>query len=172
MPAMAYTFALLLLTGSAAISDAKTGLIPNRLTLPVLAFAPLAQGLGGGSAALMGSLLAALGCALVPLLLFTRGAMGGGDLKLFAAVGALVGVQQGLLLQVLSYALAASGALIWLGLRGELGAVLASSLRLLLRRKRKPGGTADAEAQLHSIRLGPAVFAASLVLGWRAALGG
>lgn len=172
MPAMAYTFALLLLTGSAAISDAKTGLIPNRLTLPMLVLAPLLQGLGGGPTALFGSLLAALGCAVVPLLLFTRGAMGGGDLKLFAAVGALIGVQQGLLLQVLSYALAAACALIWLGLRGELGAVLASSLRLLLGRTRKRGGTGDADAQFHSIRLGPAVFAASLVLGARALLGG
>src|SRR5687768_17004583 len=82
----------------AAITDVKTGKIPNQLTLPVLVLAPpghVALALHGGAAfgdALWQGLLSVGGlllCALVPLLMWRFNAIGGGDVKLFAAIGAL-----------------------------------------------------------------------------------
>src|SRR5690242_18234513 len=80
------------ITAVAAVTDTRTGHIPNWLTLPPLIIAPLLWGAHGGlwrvdGGSLVGSLLSMLGCALVPLLLFFKRACGAGDVKLFAAVG-------------------------------------------------------------------------------------
>lgn len=64
----------------AALADARTGRIPDALTLPALAFG-LVVGSPGGAAV----------CALPALWLFARGKLGGGDVKLLAALGALLG---------------------------------------------------------------------------------
>src|SRR5512139_2838796 len=86
-------------TLSAAWTDAKTGRIPNWLTLPLL---PVGLAFGVLDGGLLGLGSAALGCMLcfaIPygLLHFSRGtAIGGGDVKLFAALGALLGPRAGL----------------------------------------------------------------------------
>ena len=81
---------------AAAYVDARTGHIPNALTLGPLAVAPLAHALVTAvhthAAALalrsLGfSVLGALLCALLPLAMYRSAGMGGGDVKLFAAVG-------------------------------------------------------------------------------------
>ncbi len=78
-----------LLCGFAAWRDFRTGHIPNWLSVPCLAI-----GLGIGFAAsgyrgLITACVGALVTALVPMLLFRMRAMGGGDVKLFAALGAV-----------------------------------------------------------------------------------
>ena len=75
----------------AAISDLRSGMIPNWLTLPPVVVAPIAYGvfLGWQHAAL--SVAAAALSGVVPYLLFRMRAMGGGDVKLFAALGAITG---------------------------------------------------------------------------------
>jgi prepilin peptidase CpaA len=159
------------LTCVAALTDTRSGTIPNWLTLPTLALAPLAHALQSGPGALAWSLAGAALCGLVPFLLFRRGAMGGGDVKLFAAAGALAGVHAGLALQLLSYALAASGAACWLAYRGELGLVLRRSWALLARSARlRVAGDAPAHDAGVSVRLGVAVLVACLVLAARHAL--
>lgn len=93
----------------AAITDYRTGKIRNWLTFPPLVAAPIAHGFMGGLEAALASLLGIVGCGLVPFLLFkakipTQGAKpgqelhagGGGDVKLLAAVGGIVGLQIGL----------------------------------------------------------------------------
>lgn len=80
----------------AAVVDLKTGLVPNRLTYPAilagLLFWPLAGFLVGGWdvawACTKGSWIGMF-CGLIPyaLLVLTAG-LGGGDMKLMAAVGA------------------------------------------------------------------------------------
>src|SRR5689334_15346698 len=86
-------------TLAAAGTDSRTGRIPNWLTLPLL---PAGLALGFVEAGLLGLGSAALGCVLcfaVPfgLLHFSRGkAIGGGDVKLFAGLGALLGPGAGL----------------------------------------------------------------------------
>ena len=166
------TIWLLALTSLAAITDARTGLIPNWFTLPTLAMAPLVHGLLQGPGALGFSIAGAVVCGVVPLLLFGLRAIGGGDLKLFAALGALWGMQLGLEAQLLSYMLGALYALCLLAYRGTLLATLGRSLALLVtpflhtsRRKPPP-----AEA-MTPIRLGAAIFLASSLLVARSALG-
>jgi prepilin peptidase CpaA len=139
---------LLALTGIAAITDTRSGLIPNWITLPTLAAAPLAQLAVGGVTSALNAIAALIACALVPLVMFALRAMGGGDVKLFAALGALCGASLGLELQLLSY-----------GLGAVVGLAAAS------RRGRLVGAHAT------PVRLGAPIFCAALALGARAALG-
>ena len=89
-------FAVLVAALSAWI-DWRTGHIPNWVTLGPLAVAPVAHfavnALTGHSheavQAAGFSILGAGVCALVPLLLYRAGAIGGGDVKLLAAIGAI-----------------------------------------------------------------------------------
>ncbi len=83
--------ALLLLVGWAAWRDLRSRRIPNSLTLPALLIGivghGLADGLPGAGSALAG---AAVGGVVLGLF-YLLGGMGAGDVKLMAAVGALLG---------------------------------------------------------------------------------
>jgi prepilin peptidase CpaA len=154
------------LTAAAAVTDSRHGLIPNWLTLPTLVLAPLVKLWIAGPEGAAFATLAALGCGVVPLALFCLGAMGGGDVKLFAALGALCGASLGLELQLASYVVSAVGALGAATLRGQLLATLARSVRMLASR----GGAQPASPGVvceppTSVRLGASVFAAVLLLG-------
>lgn len=164
---------LFALTALAAVTDTRRGLIPNWLTLPTLALAPLAQLATSGPRAASAALLGALGCALVPLLMFGLRAMGGGDVKLFAALGALCGASLGLELQLISYVIAALAALSVAAWRGRLLAILVSAARLLWppRRTRDTTALAAAPERLTDVRLGASIFAAVLLLGVRSVIG-
>jgi prepilin peptidase CpaA len=102
----------------AALTDTLHERIPNWLTLPALGVALVLHTFLQGP---MGALDAALGailCGAVPAALFWAGAMGGGDVKLLAAIGALVGYRLGLEIQLLSFVVAsvyALGMLTWHG---------------------------------------------------------
>lgn len=82
------TLAVLLV---AAFTDLRNGLIYNWLTLPAIMIGICLAAWQGGLAGFGNSLLGILvgGGALLPL--FASGAMGAGDVKLMAAVGALQG---------------------------------------------------------------------------------
>lgn len=120
--------------GLAAVTDLRTGLIPNWLTFPVILGAPLFHGVVEGPGALLRSLLALLLCGLAPYVLFRRGGMGGGDVKLFAAIGASCGLGLGLQVELVSMLIACLWGLGVLAFRGHLFAVLLRSLQLLLGR--------------------------------------
>src|SRR4051812_4776591 len=84
--------------------DWRRGEIPNGLTYGVLALAPLLhvsrflaahEPLDGALTEGAFSLGGAFACLLVPALLYRQGAIGGGDLKLLAALGALLQTQLG-----------------------------------------------------------------------------
>ncbi len=83
--------ALLVLVTVAAFTDLRVGRIPNWLTYPAwvfgIAFAAAADGWSGVSGSLLGF---AVGFAPF-FLLYVMGGMGGGDVKLMAAVGAIMG---------------------------------------------------------------------------------
>ena len=80
-------------------SDIATRRIPNVLTLGGLvvgvaihgASGFVESGFAGGLRGAGFALLGAVACGLVPFLAWNKGEMGGGDVKLFAAIGALVG---------------------------------------------------------------------------------
>jgi prepilin peptidase CpaA len=172
---------LLCSTGVAAITDARTGLIPNWLTLPGLLGALLVHGLMGGPGAFGWAALSGFSCGMVPLVLFRARAIGGGDVKLFAVLGALVGVHSGLEVQMTSYGLAIAYALCCLIIRGQLRATLGravSVLKSLLLRNSANGACPDSGAGVPDpmlgllyVRLGIPIFAASALLVVRQILG-
>jgi prepilin peptidase CpaA len=128
---LATQIVLLLVVGTAAWSDFRTRQIPNEITVPgaVLGFALYVwhSGVQGAWTSLEGALLG-LGIFIV---FFLVGGMGAGDVKLFAAVGSLVGPQALLLVFVFTGVLGgivAGAVAIWRGhLRANLpyGAVIA-----------------------------------------------
>jgi Flp pilus assembly protein protease CpaA len=101
--------------------------------------------------------------------------MGGGDLKLFCAAGAIAGARLGLELQLASYLVVSLLALAMLARGGQILAVLRRSLRLLagaLSSVRVGAGTAVQDAELTQMRMGPAILLASLWVTGSALLGG
>jgi prepilin peptidase CpaA len=97
----------------AVVSDVATRRMPNLVTLGGLAVGiaiHAATGLvsGGLFGALRGAgvaLLGAVACGLVPFFAWKKGEMGGGDVKLFAAIGALVGPMMGFDVEARAFAL-------------------------------------------------------------------
>jgi len=172
--------AILLLSLLAALWDLRTGAIPNLLVAAgfVLAFplhgaVLLSRVPGPTPAALLEALGAIVGGALVcgaaPFVLWRLNAMGGGDVKLLSAVGALAGPMVGIEIELYSFVLIALYACARLAYQGQLLRLLGSSIALAMnpllpeaRRRSVP------PALLTSLRFGPSVLAASaLVLGLR-----
>jgi prepilin peptidase CpaA len=151
----------------AAISDFRTGLIPNWLTLGALVAGVIGHlvygsllvdfrtGLHECAASVAGFLL----CALAPGILYWKGAMGGGDLKLFAAIGALCQPLLGIEIQMYALVVAAIIAPARLAYEGRLLEVMAGTFSVALNpflpRARKRALPPEA---LTSFRLGPAIF--------------
>ncbi len=85
---------VLIVTGTAAIIDLYKGIIPNRITYPAALI-----GLGVGvinqvhhqTPGILESLTGLIGALIITGLLMAIGAIGGGDVKLMAAIGALMG---------------------------------------------------------------------------------
>jgi prepilin peptidase CpaA len=148
----------------AAFCDWRRGEIPNWLTIPPIVVAPFLYGLAFGIEHALHSIAAAFLSALIPCLLFYRGAMGGGDVKVFGALGAitgfdlLVGIEIQLGAVVVAMVLAC-GALAWKGaLLRTLGNafVLALSPVLPTRWRLEP-----CDAMSAPIRMGGAIFIAT-----------
>lgn len=103
--------ACLVLVAVAALTDAISRRIPNVLTLGGLVLGLVLHGaLGwvdaGAAGVLRGVAFALSGvavCALLPLIGFAKREMGGGDVKLFAAIGALAGPSVGMDAQVFTF---------------------------------------------------------------------
>ena len=149
--------AALVITAIAAVTDTRSGVIPNALTLPVLLGAPLAHVGMGGAAGLFASVIGAVLCALIPLLFFVRGALGGGDLKLFAALGALLGAQLGLRIELSSFAM---GTFVGVVIAARRGVLLSTLRRAALLAPIKPL-RADAQGELLEMKLGVPIWIAT-----------
>ena len=148
----------------AAITDTRSGRIPNWLTLPLLGLAPLAWYLGAGGRDALFSVLGLIACGLLPLLFFYRDAMGGGDVKLFAALGAVLGPSAGIEVQFFSYLSLTFLLLARMAWEGRLFATLVTSTRASLNlvlptRLRKPIEASD----LTSMRMGVAICTATVL---------
>lgn len=99
-------FACLALVFVAMLYDWRTRKIPNFLTLGGVALGLALHGATGGIRGAGFALLGAALCAALPLVQFARGEMGGGDVKLFAAVGALAGASVGFDAEAFTFAVA------------------------------------------------------------------
>ncbi len=153
--------------GVAAIAawfDLRTGRIPNLLCAAggVLGIA-LGVAFGGWHGLLM-SVSGGLVAALVPLLLFRLGAMGGGDVKLLFALGSLLGVQAGLEAESMAFVVGAIQGLVVWARQGRLrsGLKAAGSLVVPFSRARRRRSLEVGEAAATTIRFGPAILAGTL----------
>jgi prepilin peptidase CpaA len=152
----------------AAAIDFRTGRIPNWLTFPAivagLAEGSAMHGLAGFTHALLGLLL----CGAVPWLLHRLSggqAIGGGDVKLFAALGAFGGTTIGLEIEFSSFAVLAVIALVQLAFRGQLLTVLGNVVRILVRPFRRSAAQAPlSPASMTEVRMGPAIAVAVLAV--------
>jgi prepilin peptidase CpaA len=157
-------------TAAGAAVDYRTGHIPNGLTYPALLVSPFAwAGLElarGGSAAGAGTaFLASVGgafvCGLFPAYQFSRRQLGGGDVKLFAALGAMLGPVMGLHAQFFAMLFAAlwvPATWAWRGIFWKtVGEALQCIPRVVARRTAAAAATPSAFAS--KIRLGPAILA-------------
>jgi len=76
----------------AAVLDHRRGFIPNSLTYPCLLAGLMLAGVTGGIGGLGLSLAGLVASALIFLIAFIAGSCGGGDVKLMAALGAILGL--------------------------------------------------------------------------------
>jgi prepilin peptidase CpaA len=172
-------FGLALFTLTAGAIDYRTGHIPNRLVAygaalgVCLHFAvhvgllrapgqPWLELLAGAAANVVMGVLA---CSAVPLLLYRAKAIGGGDVKLLAGVGAWAGPVLGLEVELYAFVAAAIYAPARLAYQGQLLRLLGNSALLLTnpflpkaRRRELPASL------LTELRFGPAVFVGTLLV--------
>ncbi|MEY4514407.1 MAG: hypothetical protein RLZZ450_6529 [Pseudomonadota bacterium] len=163
MSVVPYAIALLA-TLIAAYTDTRTGRIHNWLTVPLLVVGPVLSLLLGGPQQLILSLLGIVLCGMVPLLLFARAAMGGGDVKLLAGLGGLLGTHLGIELQFFAFCVVAFVLLAQMAWDGRLFVTLKNVLfagghLFLPKRYHRP----LEPALLTQMRMGLSIFVATLL---------
>src|SRR4051794_30769900 len=167
--------AALLMTFLAAVFDGRTGVIPRWVSLGFLPLGPIAHAfIGYGKRApwgmpgpLFGLLLSLAGsalCALVPYVAFRLKVVGGGDVKLLASLGALLGPSSALSAEFYALVITALYVPTRLAYQGRLLSTLyestiavASPTLPRARRRALPG------AMFEGIRLSPFVFVGTVV---------
>ncbi|MEY4509471.1 MAG: hypothetical protein RLZZ450_1593 [Pseudomonadota bacterium] len=161
-----------LLTAVAAAWDLRTGEIPNRLVAiggAACVSAAVAAGVLAGGWAILGTLLSmVLGAVLVsvvPLILFRAGGIGGGDVKLLAVVGLVLGPYLGLQAELYAFVVAmlyAPARLIWDGrFIHAVKTIGVLTIRPFLPKHRRPDPVPLEE--LTALRFGPAIFVGTLL---------
>ncbi len=156
------------IAGVSAWTDSRSGHIPNWLTIGALGLGIATNvalgcyyvgswrgGVWGAGYSLTGAFL----CSIVPAFLYWKGGIGGGDVKLFAALGALCLPMVGLEMETYAFIFAALIAPMRLAYQGVLLQTLGRSLALLVNPFRKrENRTEIPETLMTWFRLGPAIF--------------
>jgi Flp pilus assembly protein protease CpaA len=157
----------------AAMTDLRSGLIPNMLVLIGAGMGVLVQLLAAGpklGAAVGSMLLGLVACSIVPAILWLRGVLGGGDLKLFAATGLCVGPAAGLDIQLAAHLLAIVPLPLYFLRRGGTLRTLRGSFTVLANLFRPAARRTPLDpTQLTALRFAPAIFAGAL---WVSYFGG
>lgn len=139
---------------TAGVLDARSGRIPNWLTLGGLFGSLLGSVVEGGGQGLLVASLGALFATLSPGVVYwvTQGrGIGGGDVKCWAALGACLGPGLALGAQLWSFTLLVLYALFRAALRGHLWALVVSTARVTARRP------LPTEHAFLEVRFGPAI---------------
>jgi prepilin peptidase CpaA len=166
----------------AAAIDFRTGHIPNGVTVSALLLGPVARaGVGiatqhsaaAAAQGLVSSLMGAACCAALPLALFRSAGLGGGDVKLFAAMGALLGAMVGLHAETYAFVFGMVWALVVVVRGGRLASTLGNIAALVRAPMNEPAEKRRAAREkMTSIRFGPAIFLGTVfatVMCWRSA---
>ena len=169
----------LVVAAIAAWTDTRTAQVPNWLTYGTLSVGLVGHLVAGwrfaggwrGGLHEMGLSFAGIAlCSAVPAFMYWRRAIGGGDLKLFAALGALCLPLVGLEVETYAFVAAAIIAPARLAFKGLLFQTLGRSLALVLNPFRKQENRRVIPEELMTwFRLGPAVFigaAVTTLLHW------
>jgi prepilin peptidase CpaA len=165
---MPFLIAALVLSAIAAVFDVKSGTIPNWLTIPALILAPIAHYVYGTSHGLDASdaqLEAGFSVAglvvtgVVPMILYRQNAIGGGDVKLLAALGAICQPSLGLEVEMYGFLAALVIAPARLAYDGKLLATLKNTGFLLLNPVLPKDKRHAVEPEVMSwFRLGPCIL--------------
>ena len=150
---------------AAAIEDALRLRISNITCAAVVILAVVAMAYHGFTLSLWQNVVVFIAILVLGTPAFAAGWFGGGDVKLFAGLGAFAGVTLGLEIELSSFTLLAVFALVQLAFRGQLLLVLGNVVRILLR----PFRTTDqrlplSPASLTQMRMGPAIAVAVFVM--------
>lgn len=162
----------------AAVLDWRKGEIPNWLTLPALVVGPvlhfaasLKMGTNAAASEAGISIAGAILCAVVPMLLYRQNAIGGGDVKLFAAIGALCQPMVGIEAEMYGFLAAAVVAPVRLAYEGKLFRTMKNALYVAMNPILPKEKRQEIEPEAMSwFRLGPAIFVGTLLtalLHWR-----
>jgi prepilin peptidase CpaA len=167
----AFVVGAVIVSAVAAWTDFRTGFIPNWLTVGTLAAAIVLHFVVGwrhdgfyfGLEEAGFSIAGAVFCSIGPGVMYRAGGMGGGDLKLFAAIGALLQPLLGIEAEAYGLFAGAVIALANMAYRGTLLRTLGSSFSLLFNpmRARENRREIPHEA-LTWFRLGPSIFIGTL----------
>jgi Flp pilus assembly protein protease CpaA len=166
---------------AAAVFDLRKGSIPNALTVSLMVVSPLlhaglslahSPSIADALRAAGLSLLGIAACGAIPLLMWCRKALGGGDVKLLAGLGGLLLPSFGFEAEMYVFFVAALLTPAQLAYRGVLFSALGNAAAQVInvfrpRAKRRPLGP----ALTTWVRLGPYVAAGVTVealLRWRA----
>jgi Flp pilus assembly protein protease CpaA len=173
---------VLIVTAIAGYIDLRTGKIPNQVVLVGFIAGALMhlfvhqrqahpESLADWGDPLLSIAVGVLACALVPVVLFYTGAMGGGDAKLLAVVGATLGPLVGLQVEFYAFIAIALYAPIQMAYQGRILRLLVNIAALASNPFRPKGKRRPIPQELMTkLRFGPAVFAAAAVvsfLRWR-----
>jgi prepilin peptidase CpaA len=158
-----------LVAASGAVTDLRNGRIPNKLTFPTMLVGLTGHSVAHGMFGTLESLAGILICAAVPGIVYKASqgnGIGGGDIKLFAALGALLGPMQGLEVELSAFLLLGLFAMFRLAYLGQLGRTLIGSFRVtagLLAPKLRQSQALES-ATMTSMRMGPAIAVAVLTV--------
>lgn len=157
----------MLVGGVAGILDWRKGEIPNWLSVGTLVLGVVGHWMVGSTTDFVAGLqeaawaiAGAFVCGVVPFLFWRQGAFGGGDVKMLAAIGAMLLPMLGIeaeLYSLIAAAVFAPARLAWEGrLLHTLGNTVAIVMNPLLPKERR---RALSPEMLTSMRFGPAIFA-------------
>ena len=147
-----------------AIRDARSRIIPNRLTLSALAVGFAVRAAIGGWSGLGSSVASALVAGGFFFLFFLAGGMGGGDVKLMSAVGAWVGTSQ--VISVLVSAAIAGGflAVYYLIVDGSMSRAVRNTA-VLVRHHLRSGATPHPQINVQQANLTRVPFGLAIAMG-------
>lgn len=163
MTPLTFLFAASLTAITLGVIDHRSGRMPNSLTLSSLVCALLGATAWGGFPGFLYALLGALLVGGAPALLYfsTHGqAIGGGDIKALAALGAWLGPSLGLHAELLAFCLLAGAALLSEIKRGRPMALIKS---WLLPNRSSHWGASSPPLAARQVRFGPYLALATLI---------